>query len=67
MLPKGAPCDRVCGTNVSGVHLFTFADPYGMSALPPKADIERHEQHVRFVPLADIAVRDYLVAALSRR
>ena len=25
-----------------------------MSALPPKADIERHEWHVRFVPKADI-------------
>jgi len=25
-----------------------------MSALPPKADIERHDWHVRFVPKADI-------------
>src|SRR5215813_6919469 len=25
-----------------------------MSALPPKADIERHDWHVRFVPLEDI-------------
>jgi hypothetical protein len=27
----------------------------GMSALPPKADIRRHDQHVRFVPKANIA------------
>jgi hypothetical protein len=25
-----------------------------MSALPPKADINRGEQHVRFVPIADM-------------
>jgi hypothetical protein len=25
-----------------------------MSALPPKADIRRRDQHVRFVPKADI-------------
>jgi hypothetical protein len=25
-----------------------------MSALPPKADIDRRERHVRFVPKADI-------------
>src|SRR5262249_22546710 len=25
-----------------------------MSALPPKADIERHDWHVRFVPKADL-------------
>jgi len=38
-----------------------------MSALPPKADIVGRIGDVRFVPEADIAVRDYLVAALSRR
>jgi hypothetical protein len=38
-----------------------------MSALPPKADIGTQYRNVRFVPKADIAVRDYLVAALSRR
>jgi hypothetical protein len=27
-----------------------------MSALPPKADIERHDRHVRFVPKADIRI-----------
>ena len=27
-----------------------------MSALPPKADIERHDQHVRFVPKADLRI-----------
>jgi hypothetical protein len=26
-----------------------------MSALPPKADIDERDQHVRFVPKADIA------------
>ena len=25
-----------------------------MCALPPKADIHEHDQHVRFVPIADI-------------
>ena len=25
-----------------------------MSALPPKADIQHGDQHVRFVPIADI-------------
>jgi hypothetical protein len=39
-----------------------------MSALPPKADIERHDWHVRFVPKADIRTAadflfDHLVGA----
>ena len=38
-----------------------------MSALPPKVDMEQQGCDVRFVPKADIAVHDYLVAALSRR
>src|SRR5215831_14757246 len=29
-------------------------DRAAMSALPPKADIERHDWHVRFVPTADL-------------
>jgi len=29
-----------------------------MSALPPKADIGEHDEHVRFVPKADIAGAD---------
>jgi len=29
-----------------------------MSALPLKADIVEHERHVRFVPKADIELRD---------
>jgi hypothetical protein len=29
-----------------------------MSALPPKADIRRHEYDVRFVPKADIMQRN---------
>jgi hypothetical protein len=32
----------------------THGDRWRMSALPPKADIERHDWHVRFVPLSDI-------------
>jgi hypothetical protein len=28
----------------------------GMCGLPPNADIRRKDRHVRFVPLADIAV-----------
>jgi hypothetical protein len=32
----------------------TFAPQKVMSALPPKADISRHDRHVRFVPKADI-------------
>src|SRR5262249_10101139 len=41
----------------------------GLSALPPKADIERHDWHVRFVPKADIcsaaicSLFDHLVGA----
>jgi hypothetical protein len=40
-----------------------------VSALPPKADIERHDRHVRFVPKADICsaanctLFDHLVGA----
>jgi hypothetical protein len=38
-----------------------------MSALPPKADIERHDWHVRFVQKADIRIAadlfDHLVGA----
>ena len=30
----------------------------GMSALPPKADIDRSLSHVRFVPKADIRRQD---------
>src|SRR5262245_42931777 len=32
----------------------TFECAGAMSALPPKADIRRHDWHVRFVPLTDI-------------
>ena len=32
-----------------------------MSALPPKADIERHEWHVRFVPKADLCTAKTLL------
>jgi hypothetical protein len=35
-------------------HKRTFAVQNGMSALPPKADIPGGDQHVRFVPIADI-------------
>jgi len=31
----------------------TFSGQAPMSALPPKADIDRHGRHVRFVPKAD--------------
>ena len=35
-----------------------------MSALPPKADIDERDCHVRFVPKADIArLVDHLVGA----
>jgi hypothetical protein len=36
-------------------HKRTFAVQNGMSALPPKADIDGWSFHVRFVPIADIA------------
>jgi hypothetical protein len=32
----------------------TFPNVRAMSALPPKADIQRHDWNVRFVPKADI-------------
>ena len=35
-------------------HKRTYAVQKGMSALPPKADTNRHERYVRFVPIADI-------------
>jgi hypothetical protein len=35
-------------------HKWTFAAQKGMSALPPKADIDGWSFHVRFVPKADI-------------
>jgi hypothetical protein len=40
-----------------------------MSALLPKADIHRHERHVRFVPKADIrpASFDHLVGSGDQR
>jgi hypothetical protein len=42
----------------------TCAAQKGMSALPPKADINRGERYVRFVPLADIGLLfDHLVGA----
>ena len=45
-------------------HKQTCAAQKGMSALPPKADISRGVQHVRSVPMADIAHSlDYLVGA----
>src|SRR5262249_18758 len=38
-----------------------------MSALPPKADIERRDGHVRFVPKADIRIAASLFDHLSAR
>ena len=38
----------------------TFAAHKPMSALPPKAGIQRAERHVRFVPKADIRGKDTL-------
>jgi hypothetical protein len=32
-------------------HKRTSRRPQAMSALPPKADIKRHDWHVRFVPI----------------
>jgi hypothetical protein len=37
-------------------HKRTFAVQNGMSALPPKADIDGWSFDVRFVPIADISV-----------
>jgi len=39
-----------------------------MSALPPKADIERHDWHVCFVPICDIArLLNHLVGTRLQR
>ena len=38
-------------------HKQTFAVQNGMSALPLKADIGSAQVHVRFVPIADIALK----------
>jgi hypothetical protein len=40
-------------SNVRLGHKRRFLEVCVMSALPPKADIHRHERHVRFVPKAD--------------
>ena len=37
-------------------HKRTYAVQKGMSALPPKADIDWKLSHVHFVPIADIAL-----------
>ena len=38
------------------------------SALPPKADIKRHDWHVRFVPISDIArLLNHLVGTRLQR
>ena len=41
----------------------TWQPVSAMSALPPKADIDEYDRHVRFVPKADIPVLfDHLVS-----
>jgi hypothetical protein len=40
-------------------HKQTLRQVSAMSALPPKADINRGERYVRFVPIADIAKVDH--------
>jgi hypothetical protein len=51
-------------------HKRTFAAQKGMSALPPKADIDGWSFNVRFVPISDSCTRqtaslfDYLVCDL---
>jgi hypothetical protein len=45
----------------------TFAVQNAISALPPKADIERFGRIVRFMPEADIALFDHLVGACEQR
>ena len=40
-------------------HKRTWRQVRAMSAFPPKADIPCREQHVRFVPIGDIAVASY--------
>ena len=47
-----------CGISIRPLsalgHKQTSHPAWTLSALPPKADFERHEWHVRFVPEADI-------------
>ena len=38
-----------------------------MSALPPKADMCSATRHVRFVPIADIALFDHLIRVHTER
>jgi hypothetical protein len=39
-----------------------------MSVLPPKADIVRHDGHVRFVPKAEVTTSlDYFVGEAKQR
>ena len=45
-------------------HKRTFSEVCAISALPPKADINRTARNVRYVPKADIAgLFDHLVSA----
>jgi|SRR6516164_8838537 hypothetical protein len=39
----------------------TSEDIQSMSALPPKADIGTHSRNVRFVPKADISLKETLI------
>ena len=45
----------------------TFAPQKGMSASPPKADMCSATQHVRFVPIADIATYSITSSAFARK
>ena len=47
-------------------HKQTFALQKGMSALPPKADMCSALAHVRFVPIADIALFDDFVGTCEQ-
>jgi len=45
----------------------THGDRWRMSALPPKADIDRHDWHVRFVPKADFRIAAIGISIRSLR
>src|SRR6516165_7443053 len=48
------------GWNVRLDQNWTFRIARAMSALPPKADMDRHGRDVRFVPIGDIVPRSLL-------
>src|SRR5215467_13153380 len=63
----GTDCHSKSGRRMSALgHKRTKRHLGAMSALPPKADIERHDGPVRFVPIGDLSRRSNVSCPKSR-